>query len=141
MVAQDVAGNIGYSNFNATTPVHASVTATPSPVNAVPASFNIITATPLSGVVTVGTGGDYTTLTKFDGLFKAIGDNGLSGDLTVKVITNTAEDGNQSLNQWAEYCGSGYTVTIVPTDATVRTLTGSLSGMGMFWNICFQSHH
>ncbi len=131
VAAQDNAGNLAFSNFNSTTPVHSDVN-TYSVANANPASFTVTSSSGLSGTVTVGTGGTYTSLTKFDGLFNAITVNGLSGNLTVEIISNTTEDGNQSLNQWTEYCGSNYRVTIKPNAATVRTLTGSLLGMGMF---------
>ncbi|MBL7779084.1 MAG: T9SS type A sorting domain-containing protein [Chitinophagales bacterium] len=134
VVAQDNESptNVFYSNFNATTPIHSSTMATPSPTNGNPATFTVSAVTPLSGTVTVGTGGNYTSLTQFSGLFLDIFNRGLSGDLRVEIISNTTEDGNQSLNNWTEYCGSGYRVTIVPSSASVKTLSGSLLGMGLF---------
>src|SRR5690606_23935529 len=74
----------------------------------------------------------YATLTQAGGLFNAINLNGLNGNLTVEIISNTTETGNQTLNQWAEYCGTGYYVYIRPSSASVKTLSGSLLGMGMF---------
>lgn len=133
VVAQDLAPtpNIGYSNSDATSPVHANTTATPSTTNNNPASFAVSSASPLSGTVTVGTGGTYTTLSGVGGLFAAINANGLNGDLLVQVTTNTAETGNTSLYQWAEYCGTGYKVKVVPSSASVKTLSGSLIGFGL----------
>jgi hypothetical protein len=132
VAAQDAVGNMGYSHHNASSPVHADVASTPSVLNAVPATFVVNVNLPLSGTITVGIGGDFTSLTKADGLFSAINSRGLSGDLKVKVISNTSEDGNQPLNMWTEHCGSNYRVTILPSDATVKTLTGSYFGIGMF---------
>ena len=131
VAAQDLEGNIGYSHQDGSSPVHTDVSTAPSTLNGAPATFSVISATPLSGTVTVGTSGDYTSLTKSDGLFRAIFDNGLSGDLRVEIISNTTEDGNFPLYNWAEYCGSNYRVTIVPNAATERVLSGSLMGMGL----------
>lgn len=131
VAAQDLEGNIGYSHQDGSSPVHTDVSTTPSTLNGAPATFSVIDATPLFGTVTVGTSGDYTSLTKSDGLFRAIFDNGLSGDLRVEIISNTTEDGNFPLYNWAEYCGSNYRVTIVPNAATERVLSGSLMGMGL----------
>jgi hypothetical protein len=129
VAAQDLASpvNIGYSNFNATTPVHADVATTASTENTNPASFAIIAATPLSGVINVGTTETYTSLTGAGGLFAAINTNGLNGDLIVNIVTNTTETGANLLNQWAEYCGSNYSVLIQPDGTTVRVLSGAVS--------------
>jgi hypothetical protein len=134
VAAQDQAStpNVWYSSFNATSPVHANVTATPSPINGSPSTFSVVSGTPLSGTINVGTGNTYTALTTASGLFAAINANGLSGNLIVNITSNTTEDGNQSLYQWTEYCGSGYTITIQPSSASVKTLSGSLIGMGLF---------
>jgi hypothetical protein len=135
VAAQDYAAtpNIWYSSFTSTTPVHADPSATGSPFGSGITSFATNSATPLSGTVTVGaTGGaTYTSLSRFDGLFAAINANGLSGNLTVLVRSNTAEDGNQPLNQWSEYCGTGYKILIAPEDPSIKTLSGSLLGMGL----------
>lgn len=82
----------------------------------------------LSGTVTVGDGGDYPTLTGTTistGLFKAINDLGLSGNLTANIISDITETGFTVLNQWNEYGGSGYTFTIQPVDASLKTISGS----------------
>ncbi len=55
----------------------------------------------LSGTVNVGTGETYTTLTANGGLFQAINANGLNGNLTVNITSNTTENGVHALNQWA----------------------------------------
>ncbi|HLP20605.1 MAG TPA: hypothetical protein VK174_09905, partial [Chitinophagales bacterium] len=124
IAAQDIVTpfNIGYSHG---APVHTNVAATPSTINAAPATFTVA-ASALSGTVSVGTGQTYTTLTGTGGLFAAINANGLNGNLLVNVVSNTAETGLNGLLQWTEYCGSGYTLT-VQSDGPVRTLSGAYS--------------
>jgi hypothetical protein len=92
-----------------------------------PAGSRTIKA-PLSGNVNVGTGQEYTSLTKSDGLFEAINLLGLSGNLNVFITSDLSEDGTNALNQWTEYGGSGYTLTIQPSSATVKTISGNYSG-------------
>ncbi|MGC9330813.1 MAG: GEVED domain-containing protein [Bacteroidales bacterium] len=78
----------------------------------------------LSGTYTVGTAGDYTTL---KAAFDDINVYGLSGDTYLKVISNTTETAEASLNEWVDCAGnSGYTVTIYPTGAT-RTISGNIA--------------
>ena len=142
VAAQDLATvpNIAYSNFNATTPVHSDVSAIPSPINAVPATFSVLAGTPLSGTIAIGgtiASGEvvgqtwFSSLSRFDGFFRGVFDKGLSSDLTVLIRLSTAEDGNFTLINWSEFCGSGYTITIRPESASMKTLSGSLLGMGL----------
>ena len=134
VVAQDQAStpNFGYSHFNATTPLHSSVNNITT-ANAVPATFSINSSAPLSGVVTVGSGGDYPSFNGASGLFSAINNNGLKGDLTVQVISNITETATTNLNAISNYCGVGpYTVTIEPSSASLKTITGNLTGDGLF---------
>lgn len=77
----------------------------------------------LSGNVNVGSGQTYTSLTGTGGLFAAINSAGLSGNLTVSITSNLTENGNNSLNQWA----GTHTVTIMPSAATVRNISGTNS--------------
>jgi len=130
VAAQDVSGNIAYSHFNTTTPVHSDVSATPSPINGAPATFSISTNTPLFGTKTVGSGGDYGNFNNnTTGLFKAIADNGLSGNLIVEVISDVNESADYyPLSQWTEYCGTGYTITIRSSAATQRVIASNASG-------------
>ncbi len=134
--AQDLAAtpNVGYSNYSATTPVHANTTGTPSVTNTSPASFTIVSATPLSGTVTVGSGGNYTSFNAFNstGLFFDLMNRGLSGNLIVKVISDVNENGLYNvLGSIPEYCGSGYSVTIRPDSNLVRTISQSAGGNPM----------
>ncbi len=88
-----------------------------------PNTYSIIT--PMSGLVTVGIGGDYTSLTSVGGLFEAINLGALSGNLTVNVISDLTEDGTHGLNEWIETDPGGYTLTIKSDAAVNRDITGS----------------
>ena len=138
VVAQDVAGNIAYSNFNATTPVHASPGATPSTINGNPATFAVNAQNPLSGTVTVGTAGTYST---FNGststaLFYDIAQRGLAGNLIVEVISDVNENANYyPLTSWTEYCGTGYTITIRPNSATMRVISQTTGAANAVFSI------
>lgn len=131
VVAQDGNANIWYNLFDAST----SATLSAVSAQAVFSSFNMISgSTSLSGDVYVGSGSVtgsnvYSTFTAAStGLFNAINTNGLSGNLMVYVQGDvTTETGAVALNQWNEYCGTGYTVTIVPTE-TVGVTPRSVSG-------------
>ncbi|MCX6270712.1 MAG: HYR domain-containing protein [Bacteroidetes bacterium] len=82
----------------------------------------------MKSVVTVGAGGDYTTLTGTTGIFNAINTHTLCGNLVVKVISNITEPGTVALNQWLEYGAGGYTVSIVPNDGSEKVLSGNYAG-------------
>src|SRR2546423_2154888 len=89
-----------------------------NPANdSVSGSFTV--ANPLSGTVTVGTGGNFTSLTNPGGLFAAINGVGLSGNFTADIISDlTSETGAIPLNQWTEVIDQGgFTVTIRPRGA------------------------
>jgi hypothetical protein len=80
----------------------------------------------LTGTYNVGTGQVYTSLTKAGGLFAAINSVGVSGNITVNITSNLAEDGTNALNQWTEYGGSNYTLTIQPSASVLRTISGNV---------------
>lgn len=92
-----------------------------------PAGSRTIKA-PLSGVVTVGTEGNYATLTAANGLFADINAYGLKGNLIVNIISDITEAGTNALNQWAETGEGNYTLTIRPSSATLKTLSGNYAG-------------
>jgi hypothetical protein len=135
-VAEDLSSPVNrwFSHFDATTPVHPAVTLQTTPT-AVPASFTTVSLVPLSGTVTVGaTGGaTYLSFTKAAGLFNDIFNRGLSGNLTVLVRSDVlTEDGTWALYPWTEYCGAGYRIIVQPETQSLKTLSGSLIGMGLF---------
>ena len=87
----------------------------------------------LSGTITVGSSGTYSTFTVAGGLFSAINTNGLSGNLTVQVISDiTTETGAVQLGAFPS-CGGPYTITIQPDGANLRTIEGGpyVSGTGL----------
>ena len=84
----------------------------------------------LAGIYTVGTGGDYPSLTGAGGVFSDITTIGLAGDVTIQVISDLTEDGTYDLIQWTEAGTGGYLLKIVPDAAVVRTISGNVaSGM------------
>ena len=82
----------------------------------------------VSGIILVGTGQTYTSLTANDatGLFKAINDGIVTGNLTVKIVSDLTETGAVALNQTTEE--AIYTITVQPDAATMRTISGSYAG-------------
>jgi hypothetical protein len=93
-----------------------------------PAGNRIIKA-PFSGIVNVGTGGAFTSLTRSDGLFAGINLLGFTGNVIVNITSDlTSEDGSIALNQWNESGAGNYTLTIKPSSATARTISGSYTG-------------
>ncbi len=99
------------------------VTGTCSTANSTAATLTIL-GSGLSGIKTVGTTGNYTTLKS---AFDAINANGLSGNLELQIISNITETAEASLNQWVDCAGvNGYSITIYPTGAT-RTISGSIT--------------
>ena len=101
-----------------------------NPTDGTPGSRPIIM--PLSGTITVGTGGTYPTLTNDGGLFQAINNAGLAGDLVVNVVSDiSTENGTHALNQWSEAGAGNYTLKIQPASASLKTISGSYAG-GLF---------
>ncbi len=82
----------------------------------------------INGTVTVGTGGNFPSLTGPKGLFVSIKENFVSGNVIAKVITNTTETGDNTLDQWAELVEANYSLTIQPDTSIVRILSGSYLG-------------
>lgn len=91
-----------------------------------PSNYNILVT--FSGEKSVGTDGDYPSLTGADGLFAAINSGRMTGNLTVKVKSDLTEDGATALNQWVEEpAGTNFALTIEPSDATAKVISGTLS--------------
>lgn len=126
IVAQDGANNM------ASGPAAASASASPPVANisARPGagvnSFSIVPG--IGGTKTVGSGGDYASLSGAGGLFEAINAGVLTGSLGVNIVSDVAEDGTVSLNSWLEEGSGGYTLTLKPDSATVRTVSGNING-------------
>jgi hypothetical protein len=95
-------------------------------------SINSYTISTLSGSITVGTGGDFTTFTRSDGFFNFMNSATVAGNLTVSVVSDiTTEDGTAGLNQWAESGAGNYTLTI-QSDGSIRSVSGSYGSGGLF---------
>ncbi|MBS1612982.1 MAG: hypothetical protein JST49_09190, partial [Bacteroidetes bacterium] len=134
-VAQDDAPvfNVGYSQQSNNTPLHSNVATVVTPPNFALTTAGVLSfQDPLSGTVTVGTGGTYTTFNGPLGLFYALNTRGLNGNLTVEVISDVNENvAYQPLGVIPEYCGIGYSVLIRPSQAVVRQITQSTGGSPM----------
>lgn len=122
LVAQDQSVALGHPNISS------------YPAGVVATEVNTITTPPLlplfyligsdfSGTKTVGTGGDFSSLTLAGGLFDQINAGQLSGNLTVNIISDlTSETGAKGLNAWVNNGGT-FTVTINPVGN--RTISGA----------------
>lgn len=84
---------------------------------------------PRCGTYTVGTGQYYQTLSE---AFNEINTFGMSCDVTLLIMTDIVETGATppTLNQWTEYGGSGYRLTIRPSGGN-RTISGSYASNGV----------
>ncbi|MBK7394431.1 MAG: CHRD domain-containing protein [Chloracidobacterium sp.] len=79
---------------------------------------------PFNGTYTVGSGGNYPSLTNAGGIFEAINLGGASGNITINITADlTGELGTNALNEIA----GGFNVLIKPSGAP-RTITGSNTG-------------
>jgi len=117
----------GASGFSANPP---SCTTPPT----YPYTYSIVQA--LSGAITVGSGGTYTSLTGASGLFHNMNTKALNGDLMVKVISDLTETGENALNKWIEDGIGDYTVTIQSDAATERSIYGNVSNSMIRFNGC-----
>jgi hypothetical protein len=108
------AGNVGYTGTGTAPDIGAD-------------EFEGVKALPLSGIYTVGVGGDFTSITNTGGLFAAINTLGLGGNVTANIISDLAEDGSNILYQWTEQGAGNYTLFIQPDASTLRTVSGSNS--------------
>ena len=113
LIAQDQSVALGHPNISS---YPAGVVATDvNNITTLPATTNsYIIGDSYSGTVTVGSGGNFTSLTNPGGLFDLINAGELTGNLTVNITTDlTAETGAKPLNAWINNGGT-YTMTINP---------------------------
>ncbi len=75
------------------------------------------------GTYTVGTGGNYNSLTQPGGLFDAINSSLIGGNIEATIISDLVETGEIKLNQWQESGAGNYTLTIKPNSTELRTVT------------------
>jgi hypothetical protein len=134
VAAQDVSGNVATTNATvkacATTVAFTSTQTVSSP----PTINQFTYRGSISGAVTIGTGlgQTYPTLSGVGGLFEAINNGYVSGDITATVTSNTVETGAVALNEWAEYntgtcalTGTAVYRLTVQSDGNVRNLVGT----------------
>ena len=132
VVAQDLASTpvVGISDGSfAAVPASVSLTTAAFPIAGTIRSYSLSSGTAaLSGTVTVGASGTYSSLTGASGLFSAINTNGISGNLTVLLQdASITESGATALNPISYGCSGPFTVTIRPSTGVTSTLTGSLA--------------
>ena len=131
VVAQDTAAtpNVGINSGTfATAPTSVSLLAAQAPIGGT--INNYLIAAAIAGTKTVGTGGDYPTLTGVGGLFADINGKVATSNLVIQIISDltVGEDGTNGLNPVAEEpAGSNFTVKIFPTGAA-RAITGTNAG-------------
>ena len=126
VVAQDIVTtpNTGINSGTfAVMPAGVALTATAFPIGGTINNYKLVTG--LTGTVTVGTGGTYTTLTGPSGLFAAINAGGLTGNVTANILSNITETGANALNSIAYGCASSFTLLIKPGTGVTATLTGT----------------
>ncbi len=132
VIAQDLQSSplVGInSGVFAATPSSVALTAAAFPITGTINSYVISQA--FSGTISIGAGQTYTSLTNDDaaGFFKAINNGVLTANLIVNVVSDmTAETGVVALNQWAEEGAGNYTLTIQPSAAANRIVSGSYTG-------------
>ncbi len=135
VVAQDLNGTpfIGLNNGAFTLqPASVNLAAANFPLNGTINQFTITTSAGLSGTINVGSTEIITSLTNTGGAFALINGSSLSGNVILNITSDlTAELGTVALNQWSEIGAGNYTVTIVSSAATIRTIAGTLASNGL----------
>ena len=132
VVAQDLNGTPNVSANQATfttAPTSVALIAANTPITNY-LSYTIGTAT-FSGTIPVGTGQTYTSLTGAGGIFAALNAGTVSGDITISVTSDLVEDGTNALNALNETGVGKYKVIIVPSSASLKTISGWVSTQAM----------
>ena len=115
----------------AATPSSVALTSAAFPIGGTINSYQVNNA--LSGIVSVGTGGTYPTLTGAGGLFADVNSRSIGGNITVNIKSDLTEDCTNSLNEFfTDGAKTSYTITIQPEDAVMKvisTVTASNAGL------------
>ena len=138
-VAQDIAGNVAYSNFDDVTPVFTDVATVTSWPDAAAVEYFAIgvslegdyyitdNATSLADQTFLGTIDDdreFPTITGMGGMFQAINSAFLSDNINVYVMRTHNETGTYPLEPVGYQPANGdFMVNIIPYDATDKTMT------------------
>jgi hypothetical protein len=126
VVAQDLAPtpNVGDNVATFTlAPTSVALVAGNFPVSGTNA-YNLTTG--LTGTVTIGASGTYTSITGTGGLFEAINNNGIDGNLIAEILdAGIAETGATALNPMQTGCSPSYSLTIRPATGVTTVVSGS----------------
>ena len=94
-----------------------------------PNAYVVTLALPTS--INVGTAQTYASLTGAGGVFQAFKNNVITGNVTINVTSDLTEDGTYDFTKWIEEGAGNYTVTIQPSAAAPRLISGNVSSQGM----------
>jgi hypothetical protein len=125
VVAQDLAGTPNFAANQATfatAPTSVALTAANTPI-ANYLTYTIGTNT-FAGNYNVGSLQTYTSLTGAAGIFAAINAGTVTGDITISITSDMLEDGTNQLNALNETGIGKYKVKIVPSTASMKTISG-----------------
>ena len=125
VIAQDLGvPTVGiYSGAFTNIPLSVNLTPAAFPITGTIFSYAIVPS--IAGIVTVGSGGIYPSLTGDGGLFADINSKVVTSNITAQIISDLPETGANALNQWIEDGSGNYTLTIQPDAAVLRTISGS----------------
>ena len=127
VVAQDDANNFSSNPAGAKSagdPPIQHVIAKPTTIN----SYSIVANT-ISGNKTIcASGCDFSSLTGAGGVFAAINNSLLAGNLVLKISGDLTEDGTNGLNEIAsnDVPSPAFTVTIQPADGSPKVISGNV---------------
>lgn len=128
VVAQDAGARVGsWKSTFAATPSSVALTSAAAPIAGTIASYTIVAS--ISGAINVGAGQGYTSLTNTNGLFSALNNNAVGGNITVTIVSDITETGTHQLNQLLEEGAGNWTITI-QSDGTSRVLSGTAVSTG-----------
>ena len=132
VAAQDTNGNVATTSANVQTCPTSVVFTSSQSTSALPTINQFTFKASYSGAYTVGTAGNFLTLTGTNGLFDSINKGLVSGNITATIISNIAENGIVALKQWSEFNTISCLPIAVPSfrltvqsDGTVRTISGT----------------
>ena len=120
ILAQDQSTTFGSPNIQSS-PAGAVASDVNNLISAPATPSYYIIGSSFSGTKTVGTGGDFESLSLPGGLFEQLNAGQLTGNLTINIISDLVETGIVALNKWVSDAGGPYTITINPSGARTST--------------------
>ncbi|MBX3044739.1 MAG: immunoglobulin domain-containing protein [Candidatus Kapabacteria bacterium] len=128
LIAKDVSSreNVSYSSGKFTSePTTTNLNSDNFPVTGAE-SYRL--ALGFSGNYTIGSNQTYTSLTKPEGIFKALMDNVVDGDVFLNISSNLNETGEIQLGSLTYAPNGPYKIYIRPNSDTKRTISGEIGG-------------